>query len=84
MKITKRQLRKIIQEMARPKLKYGVKVERLAKELAALRVDYLNNEMTTNPDYDRNKRWDDPVFTSFFPAEDALLKLIKILAEADK
>ena len=70
--------------MARPKLKYGVKVERLANALAALRVDYLNNEVTTNPDYDRNNRFDDPVFSSFLDADTALLNLTKILAEADK
>ena len=73
-----------IQEMARPKLKYNVKVERLADTLMVLRVDYLENEMATNPDYDRSKRWDDPVFSSFFPAEDALSKLAKTLAEAEK
>ena len=84
MKITKRQLRKIIQEMARPKLKYNVKVERLADALVKLRVDYLENEMATKSDYDRNKRWDDPVYNSFLDVEESLTKLAKMLQEEDK
>ena len=85
MKITKRQLRKIIQEMARPKLKYNVKVDRLVDALVKLRVDYRNDEMAGDTGALKGfERFDDPVFSSFLEAEIAVEKLAKMLQEEDK
>ena len=71
--------------MARPKLKYSVKVERLADTLGQLRVGYRNDEIAADPDALQGfERFDDPVFSPFFDAQDALVKLSKILEDADK
>ena len=83
MRITKRQLRKIIQEMARPKLKYNVKTDRILNTLGNLRVEYVQD----NPDLqamDSFARGDDSVVSAFFDAEHALIKLVKILKAEDK
>ena len=83
MKITKRQLRQIIQEMARPKLKYNVKVNRLLDTLGNSRADYVQDhpELQAMNSFERG---DDPVVSAFFDVEHALIKLVKILKAEDK
>ena len=83
MKITKRQLRKIIQEMARPKLKYNVKVNRLLDALSDQRVEYVLQHPKLQA-MNSFERGDDPVVSAFFDAEHALIKLVKILKAEDK
>ena len=83
MKITKRQLRKIIQEMARPKLKYNVKTDRILATLGNIRVEYVQDhpELQAMNSFERG---DDPVVSAFFDVEHALMKLVKILKAEDK
>jgi len=73
----------IIQEMARPKLKYAVKVERLANAVIDLMMEYEKNERATDPN------WQPSVQLSverklFHEADEALTKLVEILKESDK
>ena len=83
MKISKKQLQKMIQEMARPKLKYAVKVERLADAVIDLMMEYEKNERTMDPD------WQPSVQLSqerklFHEADQALTTLAEILKESGK
>ena len=83
MKLTNRQLRKTIQEMARPRLKYAVKVERLADAVIDLMMEYERSERTTDPD------WQPSVQLSaerklFHDADQALTDLAEILRGSDK
>ena len=83
MRITEKKLRGIIQEMARPKLKYAVKVERLADAVIDLMMEYEKNERAADPN------WQPSVQLSaerklFHEADEALTKLAEILKESDK
>ena len=83
MRITEKKLRGMIQEMARPKLKYAVKVERLADAVIDLMMEYEKNERTTDPN------WQPSVQLSaerklFHETDEALTKLVEILRESDK
>ena len=83
MKVTKRQLRRIIQEMARPKLKYNVKTDRILTTVGDVRVEYVQD----NPELQAMNsfaRGDDTVISAFFDFEHALIKLVKILKAEDK
>ena len=83
MKLMNRQLRKTIQEMARPRLKFAVKVERLADAVIDLMMEYERNERTTDPD------WQPSVQLSverklFHDADGALTELAEILKGSGK
>ncbi len=83
MKTTKKRLRQMIQEMARPKLKFAVKVERLADAVIDLMMEYEKNERDADPD------WQPSVQLSaerklFHEADQALTMLAETLKESGK
>ena len=73
----------MIQEMARPKLKFAVKVERLADAVIDLMMEYEKNERDADPD------WQPSVQLTaerklFHDADQALTTLAEILKESGK
>jgi hypothetical protein len=83
MRITEKKLRGMIQEMARPKLKYAVKVERLADAVIDLMMEYEKSERAADPDWQPSVDLS-PERKLFHEADEALTKLVEILKESDK
>ena len=83
MKLTKRYIRKTIQEMARPRLKFAVKVERLADAVIDLMMAYEKSERAADPDW-RSSVELSPERKLFHEADQALTTLAEVLKESGK